>query len=210
ILRHNLHGLEICPRATQLAKLALVLKARGKSRRFFRSEQLVQPNIVELRDVHFAEGELADYFKAVGINPSSFIPHTSSFLKLLHQFEQAKTFGSLIQPCLDELGIAFARAVIEAKDFGSQLFLRETQLKVMLVLEQAKALIQRYHVVVVNPPYMTGGMNTELARLVTEEFRSSRSDLSATFITRSTQFCLPRGLCALVTMHSWMFLSTLA
>ena len=31
ILRHNLHGLEICPRAAQLANLALVFKGRGKS-----------------------------------------------------------------------------------------------------------------------------------------------------------------------------------
>jgi hypothetical protein len=43
ILRHNLHGLEICPRAAQLAELALVFKAREKSRRFFQPEHLVRP-----------------------------------------------------------------------------------------------------------------------------------------------------------------------
>ena len=59
ILRHNLHGLEICPRATQLAELAPVLKAREKSRRFFQSERLVRPRILALRDVRFAEGERA-------------------------------------------------------------------------------------------------------------------------------------------------------
>jgi hypothetical protein len=37
ILTHNLHGVDICPRATQLAALALVLKAREKSRRFLQT-----------------------------------------------------------------------------------------------------------------------------------------------------------------------------
>jgi hypothetical protein len=75
-------------------------------------------------------------------------------LRLLHQFEEAKNFGSLIQPCLDERAIADVRRAIEAKDLGGQLFLRETHLKVLRVLEQAEALTQRYHVVVANPPYM--------------------------------------------------------
>ena len=60
ILRHNLHGLEICPRAAQLAELALVFKAREKSRRFFQPEHLVRPHSLELRDVHFADNELGD------------------------------------------------------------------------------------------------------------------------------------------------------
>ena len=150
ILRHNLHGLEICPRAAQLAELALVFKAREKSRRFFQPEHLVRPHIIELRDVRFAENELRDYIHALGLGDLFNQP----MLKLLHQFEEAKNFGSLIQPCLDERAIAFARRAIEAKDLGGQLFLRETHLKVLRVLEQAEALTQRYHVVVANPPYM--------------------------------------------------------
>jgi hypothetical protein len=42
------------------------------------------------------------------------------------------------------------RAVIEEL----RVKVRETHLKVLHVLEQAKALTQRYHVVVANPPYM--------------------------------------------------------
>ena len=65
ILQHNLYGLEICPRATQLAELALVFKAREKSRRFFQQQHLVRPHIIELRDVCFAENELRDKFTAL-------------------------------------------------------------------------------------------------------------------------------------------------
>jgi hypothetical protein len=213
-LRHNLHGLEICPRAAQLAELALVFKAREKSRRFFQPEFLVRPHIIELQNVRFEEGELADYFKAIGIDPSSFIPHTSSFLPLLHQFEEAKNFGSLIQPCLDEQEIQLARAEIinhksQIINSEAQLFLRETHLKVLRVLEQAEALTQRYHVVVANPPYMgANAMNGMLRKFAKDNYAPSKSDLFAMFIERGFSLALPQGFLAMVTMQGWMFLSS--
>lgn len=69
ILKHNLFGLEICPRASQLAELTLVLKAREKSRRFFSEAKAVRPSILELCDVRFAENELSDYMDAIGLDP---------------------------------------------------------------------------------------------------------------------------------------------
>lgn len=209
ILQHNLHGLEICPRAAQLAELALVFKAREKSRRFFQPEHLVRPRIIELKDIKFADGELAEYFKAIGINPSSFIPNTSSFPKLLHQFEEAKNLGSLIQPCLDEKAIANIRSAIEVKDLGGQLFLRETHLKVLRVLEQAEALTKRYHVVVANPPYMgSKGMNPTLLKHVEKSFPSGKADLMTAFMLRGLSMLCGDGMIGCVTLDSWMFLST--
>lgn len=204
ILRHNLHGLEICPRAAQLAELALVFKAREKSRRFFQPDHLVRPRIIELRDVRFAENELRDYIHALGLGDLFHQP----VLKLLHQFEEAKNFGSLIQPCLDERAIADLRRAIEAKDLGGQLFLRETHLKVLRVLEQAEALTQRYHVVVANPPYMGAGqMNLNLKGFAEEHYTLSKADLFAMFIESGFALLKPHGYNALVTMHAWMFIS---
>ncbi len=205
ILRHNLHGLEICPRAAQLAELALVFKAREKSRRFFQPEHLVRPAIIELRDVRFAENELRDYINALRIGDL----FNQLLLKLLHQFEEAKIFGSLIQPCLDERAIANARRVIEAKDLGGQLFLRETHLKVLRVLEQAEVLTQRYHVVVANPPYMgVRQMNGIMKVFGSDKYPSSKSDLFSMFIERGLTLTTESGHVGLVTMHSWMFLSS--
>jgi hypothetical protein len=205
ILRHNLYGLEICPRAAQLAELALVFKAREKSRRFFQPEHLVRPRIIELRDVRFAENELRDYIHALGLGDLFNQP----MLRLLHQFEEAKNFGSLIQPCLDERAIADVRRAIEAKDLGGQLFLRETHLKVLRVLEQAEALTQRYHVVVANPPYMGGeNMNVPLKDFFDREFPNSKANLYAGFIERNASLVQAHGLCAMITMHNWMFLTS--
>jgi hypothetical protein len=205
ILRHNLHGLEICPRAAQLAELALVFKAREKSRRFFQPEHLVRPHIIELRDVRFVENELRDYIHALGLGDLFHQP----MLRLLHQFEEAKNFGSLIQPCLDERAIADARRAIEAKDLGGQLFLRETHLKVLRVLEQAEALTQRYHVVVANPPYLgLKGLNTPFAKFAQLSYPDSSTDLFAMFIERATTLTLGSGYLALITMQGWMFQSS--
>ena len=205
ILRHNLHGLEICPRAAQLAELALIFKAREKSRRFFQPEHLVRPRIIELRDVRFAENELRDYIHALGLGDLFNQP----MLRLLHQFEEAKNFGSLIQPCLDERAIAFARRAIEAKDLGGQLFLRETHLKVLRVLEQAEALTQRYHVVVANPPYMgSGGMNIETKEFALAEYPDVKSNLFSMFIARILRAVKPGGEIGMMTPISWMSLAS--
>jgi hypothetical protein len=203
ILKNNLHGLEICPRAAQLAELALVFKAREQSRRFFQPEQLVRPQIIELQDVQFADGELNDYIEALDLG-ELFDP---SLFTLLHQFEEAKNIGSLIQPCLDERTIANARRAIEAKDLGGQLFLRETHLKFLSVLEQAEALTQRYHVVVANPPYLgMRMMNGALKLFVETELEEAKADLFSCFMVRCVLALKSHGYCSMVTMQSWMFL----
>ena len=203
ILKHNLYGLEICPRAAQLAELALVFKAREKSRRFFQPDTLVQPRILALQDIRFDEGELRDYIAALDLGALFNEP----MLKLFHQFEDATTFGSLIQPCLDEQNITFARQAIEAKDLGGQLFLRETHSKVLRVLEQAEMLCQRYHVVVANPPYMgSGTMNLPLKQFVSKNFPQGKTDLYGAFIIRNHDLLVTGGLLGMITIPNWLFL----
>lgn len=214
ILRNNLFGLDICARAAQLAELALVLKAREKSRRFFQADQLVRPHIVELQDVKFEDAEIKTYLEAVGGDPlprtagsMSLIRPTSLFTDLLQQFEEAKNFGSLIQPCLGEAEIVSARRVLEAKDVRGQLFVQRTHLKVMRVLEQAEMLTQRYQVVVANPPYMgRKGMNEQLGEHLERHYENGKSDLLAAFMLRGPELLLPGGVLSCVTLDSWMFL----
>jgi N-6 DNA Methylase len=205
ILQHNLHGLDICPRAAQLAELALLFKAREKSRRFFKPENLVRPNVMQLREVHFSETELRGYIRALNLGEL----FDESLVRAMFQFEEAKNFGSLIHPRLDEQTIAFVRGTVEEKDLGSQLFLRETHRKVLRVLEQAVVLTQRYHVVVANPPYMgSGQMNPELKRYLENSFSSGKGDVAAAFMLRSVQLILTNGHFAMITFQNWMFISS--
>lgn len=205
ILRHNLYGLEICPRAAQLANLALVFKAREKSRRFIQPGNLVAPRILALQNIRLDEGELRDYIAAVDLGDLFNEP----MLGLLHQFEEATTFGSLIQPMLDETGIAYARQTIETKDLGGQLFLHETHAKVMLVLAQAEMLCQRYHAIAANPPYM--GFNVQNGRLkafVKDTFPLGKSDLFSCFMERSLKLAIAAGYISMITQQAWMFLTS--
>ena len=204
ILQHNLYGLDICPRAAQLAGLALVLKAREQSRRFFQPGQLVQPQIIELQEVRFEDGELNDYIEALDLG-ELFDPN---LFKLLHQFEEAKNFGSLIQPCLEERAIANARRAVEEKDLGGQLFLRETHRKVLSALEQAMVLARRHHAVVANPPYSGSRyMNNQLSIFAKSQYGDSRADMFSMFIERMQDLAEGNGYLAVVCPYVWMYLS---
>jgi len=145
ILEHNLYGVEIDERAGHLAAFALMMKARAKDRRFF--ERGVEPNVCVLENVQFSEEELDRYMQAVGRDL-----FTQDLEETMTQFEQAKNFGSLIRPKVQDVG--FIRERLEAQGLMDDLFLHQTHQKVLRVLEQAEYLSTRYHVVVANPPYM--------------------------------------------------------
>jgi SAM-dependent methyltransferase len=203
ILQHNLYGLEICPRAAQLAQFALICKAREQSRAAFRSP--VQPQVMCLQDLRFGEDELRHYIQKLDVGDLLNEP----VLRFLHQFEDASTFGSLIQPFLEGEQIVALRRVIEAKDLGSQLFLQETHRKVLRVLDQAEMLCQRYHVVVANPPYMgNGAMNSLLLDYAKRSFPQSKTDLGVVFVDRALALAFSGGRVAMVNQHTWLFLGS--
>ena len=200
ILTHNLYGVEIDERAGALAAFALTMKARQKQRRFFR--QPVQPNICVLENIDFAPDELGQYVDAVGSDLFTFKLET-----LLRQFAQAKTFGSLIRPVVSD--VSDLRQTLAERDMGGQLFLHGTHQKVLKALAQADILSPKYHVVVANPPYMgSGGMNSNLKAFANSEYRDSKTDLFSMFIERNLELAVKHGCVAMVTMHSWMFLSS--
>lgn len=72
-----------------------------------------------------------------------------------------------------------------------------------------KILSQKYDVVCTNPPYMGGsGMNAKLSDFVKKNFPDSKSDLFATFIEKGLTLTKKNGFSSMVTMQSWMFLSS--
>ncbi|MBV6670751.1 BREX-1 system adenine-specific DNA-methyltransferase PglX [Xanthomonas euvesicatoria pv. alangii] len=200
ILTHNLYGIELDERAGELAAFALSMKARARQRRFFNKR--IKPNICMLEKVSFKPDELGEYMSATGRDL-----FTHELRETLQQFGEADNFGSLIRPQLSS--VADALATLEAKDMGGNLFLAETHRKVLTVLRMAEYLGPRYHVVVANPPYMGGkGMNGRLSVWAKENYPNSKSDLFAMFIERNLDMALPGGAVAMITMQSWMFLSS--
>jgi len=200
ILTHNLYGIELDERAGELAAFALTMKARARQRRFFNKR--VKPNICVLEKVSFSREELDEYMSAVGRDL-----FTHGLRETLQQFSEADNFGSLIVPRV--ANVADVLATLEAKDMAGNLFLADTHQRVLRVLRMADYLSPRYAVVVANPPYMGGkGMNGRLSAWAKENFPCSKSDLFAMFIERNLDLAVKGGAVAMITMQSWMFLSS--
>ena len=126
---------------------------------------------------------------------------------MLSQFDEADNFGSLIRPV--QLDFAELCRVISEKGIGSDVLLEHVHHDVLRVLGQAEFLSQRYQVVVANPPYMGGkGMNGRLGAWAKDKYPDSKSDLFAMFIERNLDLVVKQGSVGMITMQSWMFLSS--
>ena len=68
---------------------------------------------------------------------------------------------------------------------------------------------KRYDVVATNPPYLSGRkMNKRLSTLMEQEYKEGKGDLYAAFIMRCQELLSPDGLMGMMTMHSFMFISS--
>ena len=201
ILANNLYGIEIDERAGELAAFALTMKARARQRRFFRKP--VQPNVVVLENVSFTESEMQDVATLVGKDL-----FTDELRETLCRFEQAKNFGSLIVPKLTDATQTLR--VLEDGGLCDDMLLKEVQARLVAVLRMAEVLSPKYHVVVANPPYMgrRGGMNDVLKKFINDFFIEGKADLYAAFLKRASLLGVERSRHGLVTMQSWMFLSS--
>lgn len=178
------------------------MKAAAKlgRRRFLRMG--VKPDIVVLQDVRFTPAEMQDVAAVVGKDL-----FTDELRETLAQFEQAKNFGSLIVPKLRDP--AETLRVVGARDFGGDLLLKEVQARVVAVLRMAEALSPKYHVVVANPPYLGNrGMNKPLDNWAKAKYPNSWTDLFAMFMERANKIVMREGMASMITMQSWMFLSS--
>lgn len=197
ILTNNLYGLEIDPRAGALAAFALTMKARAKQRTFFNKK--IEPNVCVLDPIHFAPDETDFLFTRGGDK------HAEA--AFWNQFEHADTFGSLIQPD-PELTIRLKQHIAQLDD-GGDILLADVLDWAERVVEQTEYLGAAYHVVVANPPYMGAkSMDATLAEYAKTRYKDSKSDLFAMFIERCLRLVLDGGMVGMITMQSWMFLST--
>lgn len=182
ILRCNLYGLDIDRRAYQLAYFAVMMKARQYNRRILRAEN--QPNLANFADTAGADISLL----------------TGDIRRLAEQFADADTYGSLMEAHMPS-------GLSEAGELSPTLGISARQLEMMA--KAAAILSQKYDAVITNPPYMGGsGMNAKLSAFVKARYADSKADLFACFIQRGINLAKRNGYSCMVTMQSWMFLSS--
>lgn len=203
IMENNLYGLDIDDRAAQLAYFALMMKACEYDRRFLRRG--VQPHVCAIAESVPVDEHLLDVFGA----------EKPLARQLVHTFANAKEYGSLLSVDLtqEELRRLSSRVdELESSSQNSLLAMADSAQAVAVVkplLQQSQILACKYDTVITNPPYMGGsGMNENLSRFVKENYPDSKSDLFACFIERGNTMVKTNGLNCMVTMQSWMFLSS--
>jgi type II restriction/modification system DNA methylase subunit YeeA len=233
ILSKNLFGLEIDDRAAQLAAFALMMKARADDRRIFDGE--VKPNVLALHDSRGID--VADITHALNspINKDDVpVEHLfeeieeerdglfnkkalaekgqvsqAAIASLLELFENAKTFGSLIQ-VPPKLAAKLPEVEKRLEDVLKRGDLTHALAHVLKpLIQQARMLARQYDVVVANPPYMGGRwMNPIVKTFSKNQFPDAYADLFAAFMSRGMEMLKDTGRCGMVTMQSWMFLSS--
>ena len=204
IVQNNLYGLDIDDRAAQLAYFAVMMKARQYDRRFF--SRGIQPHVYAIQNSTPMPAESWGYLGEEG----------EIARRLWDAFADAKEYGSLVQPevTLEELDQLQARLVqMDEMSGDGSLFtmtFTQTALDVLCPLvELAQVLVQKYDVVVTNPPYMgSSGMGAKLADFVKKNYPDSKSDLFAVFIEACGKMTRKDGFQAMITQHAWMFLSS--
>ena len=226
ILENNLYGLDIDDRAAQLSGFALMMMARDDDKRIFTRN--VRLNVLSLQESNHID--LPTLWKALNLSGSwqsgtsqglfsddeqdlsSFNADNRYLLltRTLARFSQAKTFGSLIDVPSDEHDQLkeLMNTLVELQESGDSMQ-KPAAKQLIEIVHQALVLSIRYDAVIANPPYMGAkGMNADLKEFAKKQYPNSKSDLFAIFIERGFGWLKKAGLNSMVTMQSWMFLSS--
>ena len=208
ILNKNLYALDICDRASQLASFALLMKARSYDKDVLNKN--IELNIHSIQEINSISTQerralLGDFVDKEG----------EQARKLLFAWNNAKLFGSGIdEKHIEEIDLIYwkeklkylkttERKLFNAQDIDSLLELLPK------IIKQTEILQTKYDVVVTNPPYLGGKFfNGELAKYIADKYPDTKSDLFAVCIERFLKLAKPNAYCSMVTMQSWMFLSS--
>jgi type II restriction/modification system DNA methylase subunit YeeA len=191
IINENLYGLEIDNRSTQLAGFAVVMKAREYDKDLFSKE--IDLNLVAIQETPLE----------CPIDEKKY-PELSHLWKF---FYDAKNYGSILNVegydfnKIDEEYLSFIKSYSLTAHFDREL--------IAGIIKQAKIMSAKYDIVVTNPPYMgTKGMNSELKEYTNKHYPESKSDLFAVFIEKCIDLTHENKFTSMITMQSWMFLSS--
>lgn len=185
ILTKNLAGMEIDPRAAQIAELALAMCAREHDRRFFRRG--VRADVTVLTSIPLGEDEL----------PGN--------KKLAEELSHLGEIGSLLNPSEDEIDELKAAAASCSDD----LFASVTKTKLESAAAICEKLSRRFACTVANPPYMgSSSFNPFMSKWIKKNYPDVKSDLCTCFIERNLSLAKVGGFASLVTSDTCMYLSS--
>ena len=209
ILEHNLYGLDIDDRAYQLAYFAVMMKARQYNRRILNGE-----NTCHVYAIQESNSINRAHLKFFGAGLSDLEKNTAKMQleSLLDTLTDAKEYGSILN--VPEYNWDLLRRFVGGIDDEVQISLEsagveETAEELQKLIDLGETMARKYDAVVTNPPYMgASGMNAKLSEYVKANYPDSKADMFSVFMQRADQFAANERFTSLITMESWMFLSS--
>lgn len=218
ILEHNIRGLDIDKRAYQLSYFALMMKARGYNRTFFRGKQqedgsryFVEPQVLVVDESNNVNRSQLKYFGS-GLGDIEKNNAINQINGLLDELVDAKEYGSILDVTSYDWNLL--NRFIQEYDIDGQisfdtLGIDETRMMLAKLIKQGKIMADKYYIVSTNPPYMglSNGSN-KLNVYAKEHYVDSKMDLFSVFIEKCSKMVELLGYQAMITQHSWMFLTS--
>lgn len=207
ILENNIYGLDIDERARQLAYFSLMMKARQYDRRFLSRRDIPQPRVYAIEESNFFKTE-------DGKSTVEYFANGDKDLKkdidsIIEDMTDAKEYGSITVVNPVNFEAIYSRFNEIRKDMSINMYGLLALEQLLPLVEQAEVLSSKYDVVVTNPPYMGNrGMNPKLSKYVNKNYKDSKSDLFTVFMESCKEMTKSNKFQAMITQHSWMFLSS--
>jgi len=218
ILKHNLFGIDLDDRAAQLTILSLYLKARTLDRH----KRKYTMNVVS------ADFHLSDSLELTAVrNKYRNDTTVQDFIDLIwSQLKDASAVGSLLDITGELERLKEKRKKSDVMFFSEEAW-SKTEINVLEdikgavssnreygeYIEQgmnfAELLIQKYDVVIANPPYLdSSDMTDEYKKFLKDRFKGFEKNLYAAFIKRCADFADEGGYVGMITPQTYMFISS--
>lgn len=206
IFSHNLTGIDLDTRAKQLSQFALLLKACQKDAAFADAHCL--PNVLTMPKPWNKEtqGPIQDmlhiYFQGEATNEQK-----EEIAACFDLMQNADSLGSIMKFDISE---STRLLIKQTTDYWcSQEIVPEEVRTQMPAFKLILALTEKYHALVMNPPYMgSGNMNCVLSQYVKNNYTDQKQDLMTVFMKVADDLILDKGLWAMINLPSWMFLGS--
>lgn len=213
IVEHNIHGLDIDKRAYQLAYFAVMMKGRGYNRRFLnnRDGATPEPKVYAFEESNEINRGHLKYF-GFSMNTKDREKAEQQVRYLLDTFVDAREYGSILN--VEECDWELIQCFINDLQVGGQFTLDsvgsdETQNQLEKLVKVAENMGKKYDAVVTNPPYMSSSNgSSKILAYIKDHYPNSKADLYSVFIEKCGKMIKRNGFQAMITQHSWMFLSS--
>ena len=209
ILEHNIYGLDIDDRAYQLAYFAVMMKARQYNRRILNGENTC--HVYAIQESNSINRAHLKYFGA-GMDDIEKNAAKMQLEGLLDTLTDAKEYGSILN--VESYNWDLLRRFVAAEDTAGQISMdsvgvEDTVEQLNRLIDIGETMARKYWVTCTNPPYAgTSNLSANVNNFVKKNYPDSKADLFAVFIERCRAMTADNGYQAMITQHSWMFLSS--